>query len=385
MSLIRVGVDASRMRSGGGVAHLLGVLNIDTPTKFFIDEIHVWGYQDLLDKLPTRSWLIKHHSPVFEGSFFQRLYWQRTIFAKELKRVGCNILLSLDASTLCRFRPLVVLNHSMLSYDDDVMPLFGWGKDRFQQMMLSFLEKRAFVCADAGIFLTRHAMRQVQTRVGTLPRTACIPHGVEEIFKIIEPRSQWPVENKRPIRCLYVSPVHEYKHQTEVASAIKILRDQGVPIEINFVGGGGRRATAMLAKLLAQIDPDRTFVKLMPFIPNRAVADLIADADLFIFASSCETFGIALLEAMTVGVPIACSSRSSMPETLQDAGEYFDPQNPASIAKAVHRLIVDSERRTQIAARAKDLARQYSWGRCSYETWTFIRQVYGETLRESGK
>jgi glycosyltransferase involved in cell wall biosynthesis len=175
---------------------------------------------------------------------------------------------------------------------------------------------------------------------------------------------------------LYVSPILEYKHQTEVVQAIKALRDQGVNIELTLAGGGGQRAIKILSKLLAELDPQRSFVKVLDFIPNAEIAGLIAESDLFVFASSCETFGIALLEAMTIGIPIACSNRSSLPDTLKDGGEYFDPQEPTSIAQAIDRLIKDPAKRAQRAARAKVLATQYSWARCAQETWQFIVQTY---------
>ena len=117
----------------------------------------------------------------------------------------------------------------------------------------------------------------------------------------------------------------------------------------------------------------------MRFIPNHDIARLVADADIFVFASSCETFGIALLEAMTIGVPIACSNRSSLPETLRDAGEYFDPQDPKSIARAIYKLVKNPTHRIEIAMRAKVLAANYSWSRSARETWTFVAEVYRET------
>ena len=121
-------------------------------------------------------------------------------------------------------------------------------------------------------------------------------------------------------------------------------------------------------------------MSLSQFVPNEQVADLIADADLFVFASSCETFGIALLEAMTVGKPIACSDESSLPETLKDGGEYFDPHDPQSIAQAIRRLIDDPNRRAQLANRAKEHAASYSWTRCARETWQFVTQTYRDNL-----
>ena len=377
MKPIKVAVDASRIRSGGGVAHLLGILAIDDPAHFGIDRIHVWAYQKLLDGLPNQSWLIKHHPPALEQSLVHQLYWQEVKLTREVKQAGCDILFSADASTVCRFTPMVVLNQNLLAYDQGTLALFGWGKDRIQQTLMYFVQRLAFRAAAGSIFLTQHAAKQVQRRVGQLPNTICIPHGVAEVFKqTAHTKATWPTSGERPVRCLYVSPIFEYKHQFEVVQAIKALRDQGVNIELTIAGGGGRRAIKILENLLAELDPLRRFVKVLDFIPNADIARLIAEADLFVFASSCETFGIALLEAMTIGVPIACSNRSSLPDTLQDGGEYFDPQDPNSIAQAIDRLIKDPGKRVQLALRAKALAAQYSWPRCAQETWQFIVQTY---------
>jgi glycosyltransferase involved in cell wall biosynthesis len=102
----------------------------------------------------------------------------------------------------------------------------------------------------------------------------------------------------------------------------------------------------------------------------------LASNDLFVFASSCENLPVTLLEAMAVGLPIACSNRGPMPEVLEDGGVYFDPENAVSIANAVEQIIVDSTLRTRIATKAKSLSEQYSWARCADETWKFIVETY---------
>ena len=378
MRLIKVAVDASRVRSGGGVAHLVGIFSVEDPREFGIEQIHVWAYKKLLDLLPDRDWLIKHHPAALEKSLLHQSWWQGVQLSREIRQAGCNILFSADASTFCRFKPMVVLNQNMLAYDPGVLALFGWGKDRFQQSLMYFVQRQAFRFAVATIFLTEHAARQVQRKVGKLNITTRIPHGVAPIFKQTSPAAIWPNANERAIRCLYVSPIYEYKHQNQVVLAIKALRDQGLNIELTLAGGGGRRALKKLTQLLATEEQSGKFVTIKDFLPNNDVAELIAETDLFVFASGCETFGIALLEAMTIGVPIACSNRSSLPETLQEGGQYFDPQDPQSIAQAIQQLATDPARRAEIAARAKTLATQYSWSRCADETWTFIARTYRE-------
>ena len=52
---------------------------------------------------------------------------------------------------------------------------------------------------------------------------------------------------------------------------------------------------------------------------------------------------------------------------LVDGGVYFDPENPDSIASAIEALLAQPEKCQQLAARARELAGQYSWRRCSAE------------------
>ena len=376
MPKIKIAVDASRVRSGGGVAHLIGILNIEQIDIFNIQEIHVWSYKELLDQIPDKPWLIKHRPQVTEQSIFKQLYWQATALEKEIKDTGCQILFSADATTVCRFKPMVVLSQNMLPYEPAGLGMFGLSVERLRQQLLLEIQTRAFKFADATIFLTQHAEKRIQLYTGPLKQTTGIAHGVGEEFKQAITLSRWPSNNERAIHCLYVSPILEYKHQWVVVRAIKKLRDQGFNISLSLVGGGGKRARKMLAEQISISDPEHHFVKVMEFLPHKQVVEIMTQADIFVFASSCETFGISLLEAMAVGLPIACSNKSSLPETLRDGGEYFDPEDDDSIASAVERLILNPVDRAKLASRGKELSQQYSWEKCAEQTWSYLTQTY---------
>ena len=158
--------------------------------------------------------------------------------------------------------------------------------------------------------------------------------------------------------------------------AIKQLRDKGYNVNLAIVGGGGARAKKMLSQQIATSDPNGQFVTVDEFLPHNEIPQLIAQSDVFVFASGCETFGISLLEAMAIGVPIASSDRSSLPETLRDGGVYFDPENDDSIASAIEQLIIHPTLRVAKSQRAKALSAEYSWQRCADETWRYVAHTY---------
>lgn len=381
MTKFNVAIDASRVKSGGGVAHLLGILAIDQVEQFGIGQVHVWSHAELLAALPDRPWIVRHLPRVTEKSLAHQLLWQAVSLAGEVRRANCQILFSEDATTLCRFRPMVALNHNMLPYEERVMHVYGTSKNGLHQRALLEIQKRAFRAADGVIFLTRHAAQRIQLASGALSNTVIIPHGVGEVFKHTKPLAAWPASNEQPVRCVYVSPIWEYKHQNVVVRAIRTLRDHGMNVTLTLTGGGNSRARQILDRQIAQSDPRGEFVQVLDFIAHEEVPALIAGADIFVFASACETFGISLLEAMAVGVPIACSDRSSLPETLRDGGAYFDPEDDASIAATIGKLIADPALRARLAARAKELAQTYSWERCARDTWAFIAQTYRRASR----
>lgn len=371
-----VGIDASRNRSGGGRAYLIGILTEGNPLKHGIEEVHVWAYRSLLDSIPDQPWLVKHGPKELEQSLTKQLWWQATKLSREVVAAGCDILFTIDAATVCRFRPMVVMSQDMLSYEPGIMKLFGFTKARLRLLAILVLQNRAMRFADGVIFLTRYAAKVIQQSCGPLSRIAYIPHGIGTNFKHAQAVQARPVSNEHPIRCLYVSNAAMYKHQWVVVKAIATLRRQGYNIFLQLAGGGSGKAQQLLNKEIAFSDPGKTFVTQTGFVPQKELPAILASSDLFIFASSCENMPVSLLEAMAVGLPIACSNRGPMPEILADGGVYFGPENPDSIAAAVEQLITDPALREKVAQRAKQLSEQYSWSRCAEETWRFIAETY---------
>lgn len=375
MSTIVVGIDASRNRSGGAIANLVGILSEGNPYVHGIGEVHVWSYRRLLESLPDTSWLVKHNPPDLERSLFSQIWWQYHKLPKEARRVGCDVLYSTDASSVCRYHPMVVMSQDMLSYEPHVMKYYGISKARLRLMALLVIQNRAMRHANGVIFLTKYAATVIRETTGQLKSSVIIPHGVDQAFKRESQGRLWPTKGNQQIRCLYVSNAAMYKNQWRVVRAIYLLRRRGYKIQLILAGGGTGRAQQLLDDEIAQSDPQRSFVESKGCVPHDELPELLAGVDLFVFASSCENLPVTLLEAMATGLPIVCSNRGPMPEVLLDGGVYCDPEDPDSIAGAIEKLIVNDDLRRSIAMRAKELSARYTWKRCAEETWDFIRDT----------
>ena len=99
-----------------------------------------------------------------------------------------------------------------------------------------------------------------------------------------------------------------------------------------------------------------------------------ANAELFVYPSLYEGFGIPPLEAMTMGCPVACANTSSLPEVVGDAAELFDPHDVGSLAAALHRAL-DRERRRELIERGYARVKEFSWDRCARETLKVYEMV----------
>ncbi|MBA2516868.1 MAG: glycosyltransferase, partial [Solirubrobacterales bacterium] len=72
---------------------------------------------------------------------------------------------------------------------------------------------------------------------------------------------------------------------------------------------------------------------------------------------------LPVLEAMSRGVPVACSDRASLPEVAGGAARLFDPTRPEQIASAIEALIGDTEEAAKLAAAGRARAAHFTWER----------------------
>lgn len=380
---IVIGIDASRNRSGGAKAHLIGILESLDPRALGISQVHVWSYPKLLAALPEEPWIIKHAPPELEMNIFRQIWWQLTKLHIHAKALGCHIMLNAGAGTLSRFRPSVTMSRDMLSFEPGEMqryPLFS--KARLRLFSIKHLQIHALRQATGVIFLTEYAANALQNLTGCLRCYRIIPHGVSESFRQKPTPGYWDGERSH-IRCIYVSNFDLYKHQPNVIEAISILRRKGHPITIDLIGGGQGLGWKMTRAAIAQHDPNGTFVHSIGAVAHEEIPHHLAQADIFVFASSCENMPNTLIEGMASSLPIASSDRGPMREILGDTGAYFDPEQPDSIANAIEQFLTDSARRQTCAQDAGKAAGRYSWERCSRETFSFLVDLARTDLEKS--
>lgn len=374
---MRLGIDASNIRAGGGLTHLVEILRAARPETRGIERVVVWAASATLARLPERSWLECQDQTLLDGAYPYRLAWQQFRLTK-LASETCDLLYVPGGVYSGGFRPFVTFSQNLLPFDWPEMRRYAFSRVFFRLALLRLAQAQTFSRADGLIFLTDYARRAVERLVTTLPKKrAVIPHGLGAQFRL-PPRSQKPLSEfsrERPFTLLYVSIVDMYKHQWRVAEAVGQLRQSGLPVALEIVGPAYGPALRRLQAVVRQIDPRGAFIHYRNSVPHAELPACYHRADAFVFASTCETFGQTLAEAMAAGLPIACSNKSAMPEILGDGGIYFDPEDVDDMADALGKLAADPDLRQRVAASAYRRAQQYSWERCAEETFSFLAEV----------
>ena len=102
-------------------------------------------------------------------------------------------------------------------------------------------------------------------------------------------------------------------------------------------------------------------VRFLDWVSAAELEGLYALADVFVFPSLYEGFGLPVLEAMRRGVPVACSDRSSLPEVAGTAALLFDPEDPRAITAVMQRILGDPSEAQRLRAAGRKQAARFTW------------------------
>lgn len=378
-----LGIDASNLRGGGGVTHLVELLAAADPAAAGFTRVIVWGGRDTLSRIADNSWLDKRSDPWLERSLPWRSLWQRWKLSQQARTAECDLLFIPGGSYAGNFRPVVTMSQNLLPFEWSELKRFGFSWMCLKLVLLRLIQGATFRRADGLIFLTRYAERTVLAAIGgTRAVVTVIAHGIAPRF-LLPIHRQLPPEEfsaRRPFRLLYVSIIDVYKHQDKVAAAVGLLHEEGVPISLDLVGPAYGPALEQLQQAMKLANRTSEVVRYRGPVAYEQLHEYYAKADAFVYASSCENLPIILLEGMAASLPIACSERGPMPEVLSQAGLYFNPESVDSIADSLRRLFIDCDLRQRMAQNASLHAANFSWKACAEQTMTFLGQIAQQKL-----
>lgn len=384
-SLKILGIDASNIRSGGGITHLVELLRVADPRVHGFKKIIIWAPKHTLQKIFDRFWLIKKYDSALDGNNFTKFLWLYNRLGPIAKSEKCDLLFVPGGSVITNFTPVVTMSRNLLPFELRELLRFRFSPTTLRLLLLRSQQSRSVRKANGVIYLTRYALNTVNKVARPKGiKSIIIPHGIEHKF-LQKPRHQLPISeynNQKPFRIIYVSVINRYKHQREVFEAVSELSSQGFPVALTLIGPAYNPSLVELKKTIKKNDPEGKIVQYLGEITYDKLHKYYEKADLCVFASSCENMPNILLEGMASGLPIACSDRGPMPEILNNGGVYFDPDDIDSISKSIKKLVLHPMLREKLAWESFNLSQKYSWERCAESTFNFLNVVAEEYCQD---
>jgi glycosyltransferase involved in cell wall biosynthesis len=155
---------------------------------------------------------------------------------------------------------------------------------------------------------------------------------------------------------LTVSTIEPRKNHLGLLRAFRKACAEGLALTWKVVGAPGYAADPIVAELRAEPG-----VEVVGWVPDAELERLYAGATFAVYPSLGEGFGIPPIEAMARGVPVACSTGTSMDETVGDAAIRVDPTDEQGWTDALLRLASDEGERDRLRAAGREVAKRFDW------------------------
>ncbi|MDR3583311.1 MAG: glycosyltransferase family 1 protein [Candidatus Pacebacteria bacterium] len=171
------------------------------------------------------------------------------------------------------------------------------------------------------------------------------------------------ISNYKPY-LLFIGRLEKRKNIEGIIDAYKILVEKHkIPHGLVLMGGPGYGFETIKLK----IENCKLKIETLGYVDEAVKWKLLSHADIFLFPSFYEGFGLPVLEAQGVGTPVVTSNVSSLLEVAGEGAAYCVPGEPFSIAEAAWSIIRDKDFRESVIEKGQENVKRFSWEKCAEE------------------
>lgn len=304
-----------------------------------------------------------------------RLAWEQIMLPNLVKRYKIDLLHSLHYTS-----PFLLPCASVVTIHDLTFFIFP-ELHRFTKRLFFPLAIRTSVRKADALITVSESTRQDSIRLLHVPeeRIFNVQLGVDEIFHPIKDdglREKINEEYQLPDKfILYVGLVEPRKNLPLLIRSYRTVVDEGFSHRLVIAG----RLGWMYQEVFKQIETlgleER--IKFTGYIPRQNLPIVYNLAELFVYPTRYEGFGLPVLEAMACGTPVITSNISALPEIVANAGILVTPGDESALAEAMVTVLSDPKLRENLAEKGIIRSKDFSWKRTAKETL----QVYQHVLK----
>ncbi len=258
----------------------------------------------------------------------------------------------------------------------DLSQLHIKGKyDRFRTFYvlkcLTFLMRRV----TRVVSVSHSTRRDLEGYARVLPERIDVVHNGAELARFATPGSTDVLKKygiHQPYLVYTARLEHPGKNHINLLSAFRNLRNFR-DLQLVLTGSPWTGADAIYAE--AEKLGLQEQVVFTGYVPNEDLPALIQNAEVFVFPSFFEGFGIPLLEAMAAGTAICAADRSSLPEVAGPAALLFNPDDVTDMARVVQKALSDTDLRQQLIKMGRERASRFTWDKSASELLNQCRKT----------
>lgn len=304
-------------------------------------------------------------------------------------RVGSIVsyqqLLGSEADTTVFFnyiRPDRVEGKSIITVYDMVCVRFPETMDKRNRRLLRRFLARSCQKADAVITISEFSKREIAECLKISPdkiHVALCGIDPQVYYPPIDDEEKGRLKDRLlekfqipPPYILYLGTLEPRKNVDVLLDAFVVLHDRFPELKLVICGGLGWQYERTLVHMDSLGLQD--FIIRTGYVAEQDKRMIYAGAEVFVFPSLYEGFGLPVAEAMACGTPVVCSRSSSLPEVVGDAGLLCDPNDAKAFADAVGLIYLDTELQDVLKSRMKEQILPF--------TWEGAAQVYGQVIAD---
>ncbi len=365
---MKLGINLLSAHSGGGVSasiHFLEALSkvkSDANCVVFISGVQT----DLLPRIPKSFRVVSF--PFNSKSWLTRFFLDQVVLPVYVVALGLSALYSLNTVSVlapCR----LILSFENANPFSQVNFSWSW-RQRLRNQLLKYFGLLSMRRAHAIRFLADNS-RAILCRFFAIPaaKTRVIPHGWVAMGSL---KHDLAFDGKSAsANILYVSNIGPYKNTHRLMRAFdSLVSRDGLDYSLLIIGEAVCPKYYDEVLRLKKDLPSGNRIQFTGKLPYLRLRDFYERAKLVCYPSLEETFGLPILEALSMGIPVAASDCKNLPgayfnpfqELFGDTIHYFNPLDVVDIARVIRVVLRDSSARERAGAAGALLEKKYNWG-----------------------